>query len=207
MPCVLKPHPTNICNNPSIRECVSCGSSSNHTSSDHSNYLLYTKNVELLDTRIPKNTLPYFPILGTPWTFVAAARSAHTYTPAHPRVDINAHPSWASPPHPPSNIGADIPAALNSPTHLTNINLTQATIDGNGHIICPHPQPIAHPPTVPLTQTPDSGWQPRHPFHSKGILPSNPNTISLPTPYSPPPIPDTIALGPSQPPVLAISHC
>ena len=174
-------HPTNSCSNTNVCECVSCGSSSNHASSDHSTCPTYTNNSVLLDTRIPENTLPYFPILGVPWTIVTTAINSHTHTatPSQPlplTSSSHCHPS-----QPPVSclltpVGGNSPPAPNIPSRLINANLTQATINGCSRTICPQP-----PTTTPTCMPTMAG---NHVISVKlEAVPSlTPNDIDLPPP-------------------------
>ena len=95
-------HPTNICSNTNVCECVSCGNGSNHASSDHSTCPTYTDNSTLLDAHIPENTLLYFPILGVPWTFVTTAINSHTHTTTLPSLSPSPAAHTATLLNPPS---------------------------------------------------------------------------------------------------------
>ena len=83
-----RPHPANSCSNPNNPHCISCGTMSNHASSDRGSCPLFTKHSTLLDTHVLENSLPYFPILGLAWTFMPIAKNMLTPTIMH-----NNHPS------------------------------------------------------------------------------------------------------------------
>ena len=86
-----RPHSTNECNYPNDPHCVSCRTSSKHASSDKGSCPQFAKHASSINTHLPKNTMPYFPVLGQPNTFVLTAKNTHVptvnYTPtAHIQI-------------------------------------------------------------------------------------------------------------------------
>lgn len=53
---------------PKTFHCTSCGPTSTHLSSDCSSCPVFTKHRASLNTHLPKNTMPYFPIFNQTWT-------------------------------------------------------------------------------------------------------------------------------------------
>ena len=70
-----RPYLSTTCTFTSERHCVSCGLASNHASYDRANCPHFAKQAELMDACIPENLLPYFPILGQPWTFMSTVKN------------------------------------------------------------------------------------------------------------------------------------
>ena len=68
-------HPSASCTHPNEHHCVSCGASSNHARSDRGNCPQLKKHLAALDAHSPENTLPCFPVLGSPWIFILAVRN------------------------------------------------------------------------------------------------------------------------------------
>lgn len=81
-----RPHDTSACSHPNDHRCVSYGISSDHSSSDKENCPQFAKHYASLDMWIPENTLPYFPVLGSPWMFIPTAKP----TPHHYHLNANA---------------------------------------------------------------------------------------------------------------------
>lgn len=73
-------HPTPDCNHPNDHHCVSCGTSSTHSSSDRNKCPQFTKHASSLDARLPENSMPYFPVLNQDWTFVLAPKNNNAST-------------------------------------------------------------------------------------------------------------------------------
>lgn len=169
-----RPHPTTECRYPNDPHCVSCGTSSNHASSDKGKCPQFSKHASSLDSRLPENTLPYFPILGQPSTFALAAKNVHRSLPnfsnhpnpttANPQQHNQQPPPQHQTPHPPlpSNPRSQLPARL-----------TQTTIGQNGQIIAPLTNVQAGP-----SRQADNGWQTQS--YRRGPPQTNANSIPLP---------------------------
>ena len=59
-----RPHLISKCNYPNDPHCVSCGTSSRHTSSDKGSCPQFTTHASSINACLPENTMPYFPIVG-----------------------------------------------------------------------------------------------------------------------------------------------
>ena len=190
-----KPHPSNACTHPNEHHCVPCGTPSNHSSSDKNKCPQYAKHNSLLDTRLPENTIPYFPILGLPWTFAQSLKrtqnqSHNTITmtnetrrPVNEPTVTNPNDNSSPPPSLPntSPTPTDIPNAPSQPR-----TYTQTTLDKEGRI---NPPPLCNTnSTQNATRPADNGWNSRR--HTRGNRPPspsryNPNDIHLPPPHLP----------------------
>ena len=74
-------HATTTCKNQAEPHCVSCGTSSTHASSDRNKCAVFAKRANALDSRLPENSMPYFPVLNQPWTFVLAPKNVNHSSP------------------------------------------------------------------------------------------------------------------------------
>ena len=108
-------HSSISCPNPRELHCVSCRPISNHSSTDQSGCPAFTKLAASLDTRLPENTMPFFPVLNQNWMFTMAPK----YNPQPPpqpcmvmNNDVNRPPPTAAPPQPrpssPSRLAVDV---------------------------------------------------------------------------------------------------
>ena len=150
------PHPTSSCTYPNEHHCISCGSTLNHTSSDRGKCSQFTQCTTALDVWSPKNSLPYFPVLGSTWTFVLAAKNMQ-----------------APAPHRPQNTQISINVNETQPAMH---NLTQTTIGLNGQL-----NTLTNT-AARQNRPPDKGWQScqSHQFHDSSHYNPSPNDIPLP---------------------------
>ena len=131
-----RPHDTYVCSYHDDRHCVSCGTSSDHSSLDKDNCPQFAKHYASLDTRVPENSLLYFLVLGSPWTFSSTAKSPPPPPPKHQHAN---QLQLVQPQRPP-------PTYTNAHTSCTS--LTQTTLDVNRCLI--PLLPPSHSPDPPL---------------------------------------------------------
>ena len=149
-------HTTVTCPTPIDPHCVSCGPTSNHASTNRSQCPIFAKLAANLDTWLPENTMPFFPVLNQNWTFVMSSK-------------LNAHVPF----HPHSN-------APNDPLRPTSdANPPRPRVGSAGEIVGNTPQWLE---TNPTSQSYSNGCEGSHSKCTRPAMrsPLNPNYIKLP---------------------------
>lgn len=180
-------HPTPTCPNPNDPHCVSCGTTSKHASSDRGKCSQYIKHAASLDSRLPENSMPYFPILNQPWTFVLAPKNTNTAS-----LHTNRPPNSQNRPPQAPNQSNQTHSLPQRPNNSNPRPRTQATLQNAGQFVFP-------PGFVPPPRQPDQGWQTvQHRGHVPQPPQVNPNALALPQtqqPRIPPsPIPNPLPM-------------
>ena len=133
-----KEHITSSCPNPREHCCISCGTNSDHASSDCAQCPIFTEQSASLNICLPEDMMPLFPILHQPWTFIPTPRN----TVLHNQTDPNEAYSNSNNLHPlpTSHQPATQPTQSTSPTlpppnlpqyaHTTHSHLTTNTKTG-----------------------------------------------------------------------------
>lgn len=74
-------HAMMTCKNQAEPHCISCSTSSTHASSDKNKCAIFAKHTNALDSCLPENSMPYFPILNQLWTFILAPKNINNSSP------------------------------------------------------------------------------------------------------------------------------
>ena len=124
-------HPTSECNYPNDSHCISCSTSSKHTSSKECNCPQFLKHASDIDVCLPENTMLYFPVLSQPNTFILAAKNMHAFTPNYPNRPRTYPPNPQQQCQPPP----PLPPASSWPSLFQNF--MQTTIGQNSQFTSP----------------------------------------------------------------------
>ena len=135
--CASEFHSSSSCINPNKPCCVSCQRGSNHLSSSPS-CPTFIQKCKTLDTKLPKNAMPYFPT-NERWTWVM--NLSNPERPPSPLPSFN--PSTSELPHirtPPRSRSASRspppPFLPNPPLSLVHIRHIRIHINNTNHLIC-----------------------------------------------------------------------